>query len=201
MQKRRPYEDRAERLKKLRGEAPVDVFAKELGINIATYYRYERGETQISDGHLRLAEILRNKRQHDNITISEPAQNYDPHGGYNPDFEKSSGIQRGSPMWRAFELLSKIYASEDPGLIGAIYSNLKTFAETVEQRRENAGLKRTVGELSARLDQVVEQLNQKGIVHFREKRNGADRRQVADPDWPDGEERRSGQDRRKAAPD
>jgi hypothetical protein len=196
MTKQKPYTDRAEQLKKLRGEISVDDFAAELGINITTYYRYERGETPVSDGHLKLAEIVRKSRNGQMKTIADPEKPYDRHGGYKPDPEKALGVERGTQQWRAFELLSKIYASEDQQLIGAIFSNLKSFSDAAEQKRENVELKRKVDELDVRLNEMAGQLNQKGIIRFIERRSGADRRQSAGERLI-GQERRTGRDRRR----
>lgn len=196
MTKNKPYIARGEQLKKLRGEISVDDFANELGINIATYYRYERGETQVSDGYLKLAEIVRKQIDGKSKNIAEPEKQYDLHGGYTPDPEKALGVERGTQQWKAFELLSRIYASADQQLIGAIFSNLKSFAEAAEQKRENVDLKRKVDELESKIDEVMGQLNQKGIIQLRERRSGADRRQAVDDNFT-GEERRSGLERRK----
>lgn len=132
--------------------------------------------------------------------ISEPVNQYKPGGGYVPNAEASLGIVKGSEQWRAFAMLSKIYASEDQALIQAIYSNLCAFAESAERKRENAELKRDVEALQARLTEVVVQLDKKGIVHLDDRRSGSDRRVEPEPHGPDGKERRSGHDRRKAAP-
>jgi transcriptional regulator with XRE-family HTH domain len=200
MTKERKYHDRAERLKKIRGNIPVEDFASELGINLATYYRYERGETPVSDGHLKLAEIIRSQRDAGLGKLADPSPAYDLHGGYTPDAEAALGVERGSEQWRAFAMLSQIYASEDQALIRAIYSNLCAFAESAERKRENAELKRDVEALQARLNEVVVQLDQKGIVCLNDRRSGVERRVDLDPHAPDGHDRRSGHDRRKAAP-
>ena len=128
--------------------------------------------------------------------VKQPEPAYDPHGGYKPDPEKSLGVERGTQQWKAFELLSKIYASQDQQLIGAIFSNLQSFAEAAEQKRENVELKRKVDELDLKLNEVMGQLNQKGIIRLRDRRSGEDRRRVAGGN-PTGEERRVGGDRRK----
>ncbi len=67
---------------------------------------------------------------HDRLTanVNEPAPSYAPHGGCAPDAQASLGIAKGSEQWRAFAMLSQIYASEDQALIRAIYSNLCAFA-------------------------------------------------------------------------
>jgi transcriptional regulator with XRE-family HTH domain len=196
MEIKRPYLDRAARLKKIRGDISAEVFAKDLGININTYYRYERGETPISDGHLKLAEIFRMEVDSKAGKIAEPEKQYDQHGGYKPDPEKALGVERGTQQWKAFELLSKIYASADQQLIGAIFSNLKSFADAADQKRENVELKRKVDELDVRLNEMAGQLNQKGIIRFIERRSGADRRRASCKCTTDIE-RRSGGDRRK----
>ena len=195
MTKPKPYLDRAEKLKSLRGDISIDEFAKELGINITTYYRYERGETPVSDGHLKLAEIVRMKIN-GTAGVSEPELDYDHHGGYKPDPEKALGVERGTQQWKAFELLSKIYASQDQQLIGAICSNLKSFADAAEQKRENVELKRKVEGLESKIDDLMIQLNHKGIIRLQERRSGTDRRQVAG-ESNTGEERRTGGERRK----
>ena len=128
--------------------------------------------------------------------VKQPEPTYDKHGGYKPDPEKTLGVERGTQQWKAFELLSKIYASQDQQLIGAIFSNLKSFSEAAEQKRENVELKRKVDELDLKLNEVMGQLNQKGIIRLRDRRSGADRRRVAGENLS-GEERRVGGDRRK----
>ena len=131
------------------------------------------------------------------LSVSEPEPAYDLHGGYKPDPEKALGVERGTQQWKAFELLSKIYASADQQLIGAIFSNLKSFADAAEQKRENVELKRKVESLELKIDNLVVQLNQKGIIRLHERRSGVDRRQVYGRS-PDGIEHRSGADRRRA---
>jgi hypothetical protein len=135
---------------------------------------------------------------HDILTpeVKQPEPAYDPHGGYKPDPEKALGVERGTQQWKAFELLSKIYASADQQLIDAIFSNLKSFASAAEQKRENVELKRKVDGLEAKLNEVMGQLNQKGIIRLRERRSGADRRRAA-CECPTAIERRAGGDRRK----
>lgn len=140
-------------------------------------------------------------RNEKTISVGEPAPEYLPHGGYVPDPERVIGASRGSAQWKAFELLSKIYASADQELIDAIFQNLKAFSEAAQRKRENIELKQTVEDLSARLNEVVAQLNQKGLVQLGERRRGGDRREAIDPNRPADKERRDGQDRRKAAPD
>ena len=156
MTKPKPYLDRAEKLKSLRGDISTDKFAKELGINLTTYYRYERGET----------------------------------------IEKTPDTERGTQRGRAFDLLAKIYESADQQLIGAIFSNLKSFAEAAEQKRENVKLNLKLEGLESKIDDLEAQLNQKGIIRLRDRRSGADRRRVAGENHA-GEERRAGGDRRK----
>jgi transcriptional regulator with XRE-family HTH domain len=136
MTKERKYQDRAERLKKLRGDIGVDVFAKELGINLTTYYRYERGETPISDGHLKLAEIFSQKKAEATAAVVDPSRHYDLHGGYRPDPERFIGAQRGTPQWRAFELLGRIYATKDETLITAAVVNLTALVEIAEKQNK-----------------------------------------------------------------
>ncbi len=114
---------------------------------------------------------------------------YDAHGGYKPDPEKVLGVARGTPHWMAFDFLSKIYASADQELIGAIFSNLKSLADAAEQKRSNMELKR-------KNESLESQLNRKGIIRMRERRSGADRRRAA-CECPTDIERRSGGDRRK----
>jgi hypothetical protein len=128
--------------------------------------------------------------------VKQPEPAYDPHGGYKPDPEKALGVERGTQQWKAFELLSKIYASADQQLIGAIFSNLKSFADAAEQQRENVALKQKVDELDLKLNEAMGQLNQKGIIRLRERRSGADRRRAA-CECPTAIERRAGGDRRK----
>lgn len=72
---------------------------------------------------------------HDIFTpeVNQPDPAYDKHGGYKPDPEKSLGVERGTQQWKAFELLSKIYASKDQQLIEATFRNLKTFSDLVER--------------------------------------------------------------------
>lgn len=123
------------------------------------------------------------------LSVADPELDYDPHGGYKPDPEKSLGVERGTQQWKAFALLSKIYASEDQELIGAIFSNLKSLADAAEQKRSNMELKR-------KNESLENQLNRKGIIRMRERRSGADRRRAA-CECPTDIERRSGGDRRK----
>lgn len=194
MTKQKPYLDRAEKLKGLRGNISIDEFAKELGINLTTYYRYERGETPVSDGHLKLAEIVRMK-MNGAPTVFEPEPAHNPHSGYKTNSEKALGDEHGGHRGRAFDLLAKIYESQDQQLIGAIFSNLKSFAESAEQKRENVELKRKVDELDVRLNEMEGLLNQKGIIKHPERRSGTDRRH-ANGESPSGEERRVIKERR-----
>jgi transcriptional regulator with XRE-family HTH domain len=135
MAKVRKYEDRAERLKKLRGDVSVEAFAKELGINLTTYYRYERGETPISDGHLKLAEIVSKRKAEAGSTVADTSFEFDLHGGYKPDPERFLGVRRGTPQWQAFELLGRIYATEDEALITAAVVNLTALVEIAEKKK------------------------------------------------------------------
>ena len=142
--------------------------------------------------------------------VKQPEPAYTPHGGYKPDQEDATRfvasaipdvappnvVEHCTQRGRAFDLLAKIYESADQQLIGAIFSNLKSFADAAEQKRENVELKRKVDELDLKLNEVMGQLNQKGIIRLRDRRSGADRRRVADEN-PAGEERRAGGDRRK----
>jgi hypothetical protein len=143
-----------------------------------------------------LAEIVRKSRNGEAKNIADPEKPYDQHGGYKPDPEKALGIERGTQQWKAFEMLSKIYASADQQLIGAIFSNLKSFADAADQKRENVELKRKVDELDVRLNEMAGQLNQKGIIRFIERRSGADRRR-ASCKCPTAIERRTGRERRR----
>lgn len=134
MTKERKYQDRAERLKKLRGNIAVDSFAKELGINLTTYYRYERGETPISNGHLKLAEIVSSKKSDACSAVLDTSHEYDLQGGYKPDPEKFLGARRGTPQWKAFELLGRIYSTKNDALITAAVVNLTALLEIAEKQ-------------------------------------------------------------------
>lgn len=138
---------------------------------------------------MRLAEIISAELKKTIDHVQDPEKDYDPHGGYKPDPEKALGIVRGTPHWMAFDFLSKIYASQDQQLIGAVFSDLKSLAEAAEQKRENAELKRKLAE-------TLGQLNQPGIIRMQDRRSGADRRQVAG-ESPTEQERRTGGERRK----
>jgi transcriptional regulator with XRE-family HTH domain len=202
--------DTRERLKHLRmkllGLTQPD-FAAKIGLKSASIvHMMESGMRQITDRTI--------KSIHDEFHVSEawlrtgegnvflpsvvadPEKQYDQHGGYKPDPEKALGIERGTQQWKAFEMLSKIYASADQQLIGAIFSNLKSFADAADQKRENVELKRKVDELDVRLNEMAGQLNQKGIIRFIERRSGADRRR-ASCKCPTEIERRTGRDRRR----
>jgi transcriptional regulator with XRE-family HTH domain len=202
--------DIRERLKHLRmkllGLTQPD-FAAKIGLKSASIvHMMESGMRQITDRTI--------KSIHDEFHVSEawlrtgegnvflpsvvadPEKQYDQHGGYRPDPEKALGIERGTQQWKAFEMLSKIYASADQQMIGAIFSNLKSFSDAADQKRENVELKRKVDELEVKLNEVMGQLNQKGIIRLRERRSGADRRR-ASCECPTAIERRSGGDRRK----
>lgn len=134
MTKERKYQDRADRLKKLRGDVSVETFANELGINLTTYYRYERGETPISDGHLKLAEIVSGRKSEANNAVEDSSCEYDLHGGYTPDPERFLGVRKNTPQWRAFELLGRIYATKDEALITAAVVNLTALLKIAEKK-------------------------------------------------------------------
>lgn len=202
--------DTKERLKHLRmkllGLTQPD-FAAKIGLKSASIvHMMESGARQITDRTIKsihdefhVSETwLRNGDGNVFLpsVVAEPELDYAPHGGYKPDPEKSLGVERGTQQWKAFELLSKIYASADQQLIGAIFSNLKSFADAAEQKRENVELKRKVDEFEVKLNEVMGQLNQKGIIRLQDRRSGSDRRQIVGAS-PTEEERRVGGERRK----
>lgn len=168
-------------LKRLRGSLSAEYFAKRLGVSLVTYYRYERGETAISAEKMQMARVVsaENKAIND---LREGDESYKLHSGYKPNAEKSLGVERGSQQWRAFEMLSKIYASADEMLINAIYSNLRAFSAAVENR--------------SRIDHLESELAGLKAIVQEHTRASTDRRQIAGVS-PTGIERRSGEDRRK----
>lgn len=137
MTKTRKYQDRAALIKKLRGDLSVESFARELGINLTTYYRYERGDTPISDGHLKLAEIVSRAKSGAAGAVIDPHRDYDLHGGYKADPERFIGAKRGTPQWKAFELLGRIYATENEALITAAIVNLTALVQIAEKQKED----------------------------------------------------------------
>jgi len=52
-----PYKELGINLRKLRGSLSKKQFARDLGVSIQAYYRYEKGERKIPDGLLKLAQI------------------------------------------------------------------------------------------------------------------------------------------------
>ena len=193
MTTKRPYADRAAKLKAIRGKIPVEAFAAELGINLTTYYRYERGDTPVSDGHLKLAKIISAKRQFDNGAISEPESDYAPQGGWRPrSIEELTGVPRGLGMGRAVELLARIYQSKNADVIRAIFANLQVFSATVEQAEQIATLKQDIDDLR---DLIKKHANLHAY-YGQDRRSGHDRRQ-APGSSPTGIERRDGEDRRR----
>lgn len=193
MTKKRQYADRGEQLRALRGNIPVEQFARELGINLTTYYRYERGDTPVSDGHLKLAKIVSDKSQLDKRTVSDPESGYDPHGGWQPrSIEEMAGVPKGLGMGRAVEMLASIYQSKNQDVIRAIFANLQVFSSAIEQAGQIDQLKRDMDELRG----LVKKHAKMHAYYGQDRRSGADRRQVAGVS-PTGSERRSGEDRRR----
>jgi transcriptional regulator with XRE-family HTH domain len=184
-------------LRALRGKIPVDDFARELGINLTTYYRYERGDTQVSDGHIKLAKIVSANRQLDKMVVSDPESDYDPHGGWRPrSIEELTGVPRGLGMGRAVEMLANIYQSKNQEVIRAINESLQVFSAAVEQALKIEALQRDVDELRA----MVAKHAQRHAYYGQERRSGEDRRREGGQS-PTGVERRSGDDRREPVND
>jgi len=74
-QKKYPYIDLGNKLKELRGGLNQEDYAKQLGVALRTYHRYEKGERKIPDGLLKLATLL--NRNNTKITyVSEPEDEY-----------------------------------------------------------------------------------------------------------------------------
>jgi len=102
------YPQLAARLKKLRADVAVNEFAEKMGVSLVTYYRYERGETPIKEGLLRLAEIIADEYKSRKIKVSDPEKQYDLHGGWKPrSLEQITGVPEGLGMGRAVEMLAR----------------------------------------------------------------------------------------------
>jgi hypothetical protein len=182
MTKKRPYIDRADRLKAFRGEISVDAFAKELGINLTTYYRYERGDTPVSDGYLKLAEIISKKYHFDSQIVSEDEKLYEQHAGWKPrSIEELTGLD--SRYKTAFIQLLDIFESKHDFYKRAVAANLQAASEAIKQLDES--------------EKMLKQQAKMNAYHGVERRSGIDRRQYIDPKLKAENERRSGIDRRK----
>ena len=193
MTKIRPYADRGAKLRALRGSIPIKDFAQELNINLTTYYRYERGDTPVSDGHLKLAKIISDKKQLDKRAVSDPESDYNLHGGWEPrSIEEMAGVPKGLGMGRAVEMLASIYNSKNQEVIRAINANLQVFSQAVEQAGRIDQLKRDVDELRG----LVKKHAQLHAYYGQDRRSGQERRQTPGQS-PTGIERRRGEDRRK----
>jgi integrase len=126
------YQGLADKLKSLRGNISVGDFAEKLGIKLATYYRYERGETPIKPGLLKLAEIISKEKT---TKISDPEKPYDLHGGWKPrGLESLTGLD--SRYKESFIQLLDIFSSSHESLKLATAANLKAFSDTVKQLDE-----------------------------------------------------------------
>ena len=74
--KKYPYKNLGNELKGLRGLFDKKDFAKQLGVGLRTYYRYESGERKVPDGLLKLAHLLNREYElparSERIKIAEP---------------------------------------------------------------------------------------------------------------------------------
>jgi hypothetical protein len=123
------------------------------------------------------------------------------------------GVEKGSEAWQALGLLHEIVTDEDPTFRRAILANLNAFSSAIGERRKRAEIEQRLAEAEhkqkvdaaeiARLREGLavlrERIETHAMVHTytdRERRNGADRRQIEGVS-PTGTERRSGEDRRE----
>ena len=56
------YAELGKQLKELRADFKQQAFAKEIGVALRTYQRYEKGDRKVPDGLFRLAKILRHDK-------------------------------------------------------------------------------------------------------------------------------------------
>jgi transcriptional regulator with XRE-family HTH domain len=125
---------------------------------------------------------------------------YALHGGDAPDFEAAPGVKRGSPGWKAFEMLGRIYASADPALIASATAALQALSEAAEcsKRADEAEGRAALLQERVREMAIEARERQKIITALGGDRRGeTDRRQNEGTNWPVGEEHRAGTDRRQ----
>jgi len=201
-------------LKQVRGGLTKELFAKNIGVSVRHYYRYESGEQVVPQKVVDA--VLRYIRDMEHA-VAEPKDDYAKHGGHKPDFEKSMGVEKSSDEWDALGLLYEIVKEGDPAYRRAIMANLVAFSTAIRERKKSAGLEsevagmkaeqvKTAGEME-KLRQELSELRAIVQTHAREvtytgpeRRLGPDRR-IADGASPDGIEHRSGLERRAGGGD
>lgn len=125
--------------------------------------------------------------------VNEASKEYDLHGGWKPrSIEEMAGVPDGLGMGRAVEMLAKIYQSKNKPVISAIFANLRVFCERVDQEEQIKGLQHEVDELR----QLFKNHAKVHGYYGEDRRSGDDRRKTAGP-APEGIERRSGIERRQ----
>jgi transcriptional regulator with XRE-family HTH domain len=167
-----PYVQTASKLKQLRGPLEPKAFAEMLGIEMQTYYRYERGEREVPPPVMKLAQLLQPSIYKDGILRDEtPAsgtadaegvfgkiEQWDIGGEKRPIavFEPKTKLTSPPPLGRAVEMLNMILFSGDQMLIDAIMANLTAFSQSIidrqADREEIAQLHRDMAQLKNRLD-------------------------------------------------
>jgi len=145
-QNKYPYIDLGNKLKELRGRLNQESYAKQLGVALRTYHRYEKGERKIPDGLLKLATLL----NRNNIKIgyvSEPSNIY---------------TSQRLPLFD----MTKVILNSQTEYAPALASNIRAFYSAIQNREDLTDLKRRVALLEQQLagtDSGLAKPREKGI--------------------------------------
>ncbi|MBA7713418.1 hypothetical protein ES703_122421 [subsurface metagenome] len=131
-QKKYPYIDLGNKLRKLRGGLNQEGYATLLGVALRTYHRYEKGERKVPDGLLKLA-ILLDQNNNKIGYVAEPKH-------YVFDLEPEYQSQEQDLINMVNEILRSEYAP-------ALAANIHSFYAAIQKDNERGKLKKEIAAL------------------------------------------------------
>ena len=135
--KKYPYINLGNKLRELRGGLNQESYAKQLGVALRTYHRYEKGERKIPDGLLKLATLL-NRNNTKIGYVSEPKSEYR------------------SQEQELINMAKQILRSEY-GL--ALAANIRAFHSAIQKDKERGKLKKQITDLRKEIADLGERLS------------------------------------------